>query len=93
MDNQELVSMLRDLESDLVERKASLSDPDRVRQAICAFANDLPDHRRPETRSLLPHLAGSFFGVYRAARMVKKLRQELIRGKILCWLLIVLRQI
>jgi O-acetyl-ADP-ribose deacetylase (regulator of RNase III) len=47
MEPQELRIMLRDLESDLIERKASLSDPDRIRQAICAFANDLPDHRRP----------------------------------------------
>ena len=47
MDQQELLFMLKDLESDLVERKASLSNPDRIRQAICAFANDLPDHRRP----------------------------------------------
>ena len=47
MDDQELESMLRDLESDLVERKASLSDPDRIRQAICAYANDLPNHRKP----------------------------------------------
>lgn len=46
MNMRELRLMLKDLESDLVERKASLSDPDRVRQAICAFANDLPDHRR-----------------------------------------------
>lgn len=47
MDQQELEAILKDIESDLVERKASLSDPDRVRQAICAYANDLPDHRRP----------------------------------------------
>ena len=41
--------MMADLESDLVERKESLRDdrPARVREAVCAFANDLPDHRRP----------------------------------------------
>jgi ATP-dependent DNA helicase RecG len=38
---------MADLESDRVERKASLSDPDRIREAICAFANDLPEHRLP----------------------------------------------
>jgi ATP-dependent DNA helicase RecG len=43
----ELLEMLADIESDRVERKASLSDPDRIRQVICAFANDLPDHRKP----------------------------------------------
>jgi ATP-dependent DNA helicase RecG len=44
---QELTELLRDLESDRVERKSSLSKPDEIRQAICAFANDLPDHRLP----------------------------------------------
>jgi ATP-dependent DNA helicase RecG len=43
----ELEGSLRDPESDRVERKRSLSDPEDVRQAICAFANDLPDHRQP----------------------------------------------
>ena len=46
---QELESMLADLESDLVERKESLrgDNPRKIRQAVCAFANDLPDHQRP----------------------------------------------
>ena len=47
MDDDELEVLLRNLESDLVERKASLSDPDRIREAICAYANDFPDHRKP----------------------------------------------
>jgi len=47
MDHQELEKLLHDLESDRVERKESAADGDRVRQAICAFANDLPDHRKP----------------------------------------------
>ena len=40
---------MADLESDLVERKESLrgDSPTRIREAVCAFANDLPDHRRP----------------------------------------------
>lgn len=45
----ELEALLRDLESDLVERKESFKGdaPTKAREAICAFANDLPDHRRP----------------------------------------------
>ncbi|HET7460973.1 MAG TPA: ATP-binding protein [Longimicrobium sp.] len=45
----ELEAMLSDLESDLAERKESFSGdaPNKVREAVCAFANDLPDHRRP----------------------------------------------
>lgn len=44
----ELEMLLSDLESDRVERKESFrgDSPDKVRQAICAFANDLPDHRK-----------------------------------------------
>src|SRR6266540_7344057 len=47
MKDSELEALLIDSESDRVERKASLSDPNLVRQAICAFANDLPGHRQP----------------------------------------------
>ncbi len=47
--NEELERMLADLESDLVERKESFKGdiPGKVREAVCAFSNDLPDHRRP----------------------------------------------
>ena len=46
--DEELESLLDDIESDLTERKESWKgdSPDTGRQAVCAFANDLPDHRR-----------------------------------------------
>jgi ATP-dependent DNA helicase RecG len=47
LDGMELEALSRDLESDRTERKESLADPEKIKQAICAFANDLPDHRRP----------------------------------------------
>ncbi|NJL86527.1 MAG: transcriptional regulator [Leptolyngbyaceae cyanobacterium SM1_1_3] len=47
MEDQELAVLLDDLESDRVERKASISDGKKIRQAICAFANDLPNHKKP----------------------------------------------
>jgi ATP-dependent DNA helicase RecG len=49
MTDQELEMLLKDIESDAVERKESLGGDarDTIRQAICAFANDLPDHRKP----------------------------------------------
>lgn len=45
----ELERLMGDIESDLVERKESWRGdaPETARQAVCAFANDLPDHRRP----------------------------------------------
>ena len=47
MTDQELQDLLADLESDRVERKASFADPERVSQAVCAFANDMPNHQLP----------------------------------------------
>jgi ATP-dependent DNA helicase RecG len=47
MTDEELLELLVNLESDRVERKSSGSDSDKIREAICAFANDLPNHRRP----------------------------------------------
>ncbi len=47
--NKELLQIIRDGESDCVEFKESLSGdaPTRIREAICAFANDLPNHEKP----------------------------------------------
>lgn len=47
MDDQELEKLLADLESDRVERKSSLANKDKICEAICAFANDLPNHQSP----------------------------------------------
>ena len=46
--DDELEGMLSDTESDLAERKESFKGdaPATAREAVCAFANDLPDHRR-----------------------------------------------
>ena len=47
--DDELAAMTQDLESDLVERKRSLSTSasEKIARSICAFANDLPGHRKP----------------------------------------------
>ncbi len=47
--DKKLEAMMTGLESDLVERKESLrgESPGTVRRAVCAFANDLPNHRWP----------------------------------------------
>jgi ATP-dependent DNA helicase RecG len=46
--DNELEQLLENLESDLAERKESWKGdaPERGRQAICAFANDLPNHQK-----------------------------------------------
>ena len=45
----ELEALLADDESEFVERKGSMSGdaPNAIREAICAFANDIHNHRRP----------------------------------------------
>jgi ATP-dependent DNA helicase RecG len=46
--NEELLNVLMaDLESDTAERTESTTNTDKFGQAICAFANDLSNHRRP----------------------------------------------
>lgn len=45
MNDRELEELFDDLESDRTERKASDSDRNKIRQAVCAFANDLPNCR------------------------------------------------
>ncbi len=44
----DLEEMLNDIESDFVERKESFQGdaPKKVREAVCAFANDLPNHMK-----------------------------------------------
>ena len=49
LENEDLMRLLGQIESDRVEFKEVLSrsTSDDIREAICAFANDLPDHRQP----------------------------------------------
>ena len=43
----DLLTLMHDLESDRVERTTSLSNTGKFSQAVCAFANDMPNHRKP----------------------------------------------
>jgi ATP-dependent DNA helicase RecG len=47
MTDAELESLLADLQSDRSERTQSAFDGAKIREAICAFANDLPNHNAP----------------------------------------------
>ncbi|QVL47570.1 MAG: putative DNA binding domain-containing protein [Thiocapsa sp.] len=44
---EQLIDLLHDIEADYVERTASVNKTDKFAEAICAFANDLPNHRFP----------------------------------------------
>lgn len=49
LSDTELTALLDQVESDRTERKRAWAGdaPDKVRQAVCAFANDLPNHGQP----------------------------------------------
>ena len=47
LSDEELEALLLDLESDRVERKENAKHKDRLCEAICAFANDLPNSGEP----------------------------------------------
>ena len=47
MTDEELELLLDDCESDRSERKESLSDSEKIRKTICAFANDMPNSQLP----------------------------------------------
>lgn len=47
LNEDQLKALMADIESDTAERTESTTNTDKFGQAICAFANDLPNHRRP----------------------------------------------
>ncbi len=47
MEERELAALVADVESDRSERTITTTNTDKFGEAICAFANDLPNHRQP----------------------------------------------
>ena len=80
-----LVELLGDAESDLVEFKESLSGdaPTKIREAICAFANDLPDRRRPGVVIVGARDDGSVTGLPITDRLLQQLGDMKTDGNIL----------
>ncbi len=83
MTEGELESLLDDIESDRAERKESLSDTDRARQAICAFCNDLPDHGRPGVLFIGVNDAGQPTGLAITDQLLQNLASMRSDGNIL----------
>jgi ATP-dependent DNA helicase RecG len=77
--------MLADLESDLIERKESFRGdaPNAVREAVCAFANDLPDHRRPGVAFIGAKDDGSPAGLVITDELLRQLADVKTDGNIL----------
>lgn len=45
--DEQIRILLQDIEADNIERTLSTTKADKFCQAICAFANDMPDHGKP----------------------------------------------
>ena len=81
---EELDALLGDIESDLVERKESLrgESPQAAREAVCAFANDLPDHRRAGVVFIGVDDAGSAVGLTITDELLRQLADMKTDGNI-----------
>jgi len=83
MTDPELIELLNDLESDRVERKESISSSERIRQAICAFANDMPDHKQPGVLFIGVRDDGSCAGLEITDQLLQTLADMRSSGNIL----------
>lgn len=83
--DDELEVMLLDLESDSVERKESFGGdaPTKVREAICAFANDLPDRRQAGVVFIGAKDDGSASGLAVTDELLRQLADIMSDGNIL----------
>jgi len=73
MDEAEIIALIADRETDRVERKESLANVDRVCEAICAFANDLPGHGAPGVVTVGVEDAGRPTGLVIDDRLLRRL--------------------
>ncbi len=83
IDTDELERLLGDLESDRVERTESLNNTDKFCKAICAFANDMPDHRMPGYLCLGVDRHGSPTSAVIDERLLEKLAGHRDNGQII----------
>ena len=70
---EDLETLLHDLESDRVERTISATKTDKFAEAICAFANDFPNHRQPGYLMLGVNDEGTLSGLEVTDELLKNL--------------------
>lgn len=70
---EQLKALLSDLKTDRVERTISTNNTDKFGQAICAFANDLPNHRQPGYLLVGVHDNGTLSGLAVTDELLKNL--------------------
>jgi len=83
IDDAELRALLADTESDRAERKEAATDSDKIGQAICAFANDMPGHDRPGVLFVNARDDGTWAGNVVDDRLLLTLAQAKTQGNVL----------
>ena len=82
LSDSELIALMQGGESDRVEFTESVKDPDKIRDAVCAFANDMPGHKKPGIMFIGVKDDGSCAGLHIDDDLLKKLSNLRSDGKI-----------
>ena len=84
LENEDLIRLLGQTESDRVEFKEVLSSgtSNDIRESICAFANDLPDHRQPGVAFVGVRNDGSVVGLTVTDDLLRQLADMKTDGNI-----------
>jgi ATP-dependent DNA helicase RecG len=82
IDAETLKHLLTDMESDRVERTSSFTKEDKMSEAICAFANDLPNNKLPGYLIVGVHDNGTLAGVPVSDQLLKNLAGIRANGNI-----------
>ena len=82
IDAETLKRLLADTESDRVERTASFKKEDKISEAICAFANDLPNNQLPGYLIVGVHDNGSLTGMTVSDQLLQTLSAIRANGNI-----------
>ena len=84
LESHDMIRLLQEGESDRVEFKSVLSGNTRneIQEAICAFSNDLPDHREPGVIFVGVHDDGSIAGLPITDELLRQLAGMRTEGNI-----------
>jgi ATP-dependent DNA helicase RecG len=82
IDAETLKHLLTDMESDRVERTSSFTKEDKMSEAICAFANDLPNNKLPGYLIVGVHDNGALAGISVSDQLLKDLAGIRANGNI-----------
>lgn len=83
LNEEQLLSLISEIESDVAERTESINNTDKFGQAICAFANDLPNYRKPGYLLIGVKDNGTLAGITVTDELLKNLASIRSDGNIL----------